>query len=59
MQEPFDSVKEGLLDDLTQQEKQEMNASMNSFDLNVLLETLLQFIQTHVFYCPSNELEWP
>ena len=58
MQEPFDSVKEGLLDDLTQEEKQAMDTSLNSFDLNVLLETLLRFIQTHVFYCPSNELEW-
>ena len=48
MQEPFDSVKERLLDDLTQQEKEEMDACLNSFDLNVLLDTLLQFIQTRV-----------
>ena len=51
-------VKKELLVDLSKQEKQELDTSLRSFDLNHLVAALFQFIQTHVSYCPTNEFEW-
>ena len=60
LQEPFDSVKKELTVDLSKEEKQELDNSLRSFDdLNLLLEILFEFIQTHVQYCPAAEFEWP
>ena len=58
VQEPFDSAEEELLKGLSKQEKQELDTSLSSFDLNLLLGTLYEFIQTHALYCPAVEFEW-
>ena len=51
-------MKKEMLKELSKDEKKELDGSLRSFDLNLLLGILFQFIQTHVLYCAANELEW-
>ena len=58
-QEPFDSAKEELLAELSEEEKQELGAGLRHFDLDLLLRTLLQFIKINVLHSSTEELQWP
>jgi len=64
-QEPFDSesmppdfLKELKADSQTNQ-MEALNHCLRVFDLEKLLGTLYEFIETHVKHSPSNEKEWP
>ena len=61
-QDPFDSVKEEFSKELTSEgedsQTMALDRCLQSFDLNHLLGTLYEFIETHVKHCPDNESEW-
>ena len=58
-QEPFDSVREEFLKPLEEDEKEALEKCLRLFDLDSLLGTLYEFIETHVKHSPDGELEWP
>ena len=58
-QEPFDSVRSDFLKPLKEEEKDELEKCLRLFDLDSLLGTLYEFIETHVKHSPDGELEWP
>ena len=58
-QEPFDSVRDDFLKPLQQEEKEALEKCLRLFDLDSLLGTLYEFIETHVKHSPNEELLWP
>ena len=58
-QEPFDSVRDEFLKPLKEEEKDELEKCLRLFELDSLLGTLYEFIETHVKHSPDGELEWP
>jgi hypothetical protein len=60
-QEPFDSVHNKYLRDLSEEDgddqKKELDGCLRAFDLDRLLGALFEFIETHVKYSPDNELD--
>ena len=58
-QEPFDSVRGDFLKPLQQEEKEALEKCLRLFDLDSLLGTLYEFIETHVKHSPNEELLWP
>ena len=57
-QEPFDSVRDEFLKPLKDEEKDELEKCLRLFELDSLLGTLYEFIETHVKHSPDGELEW-
>ena len=58
LQKPFDSAKQELLVELSEENKQELGASLRHFDLNLLLGVLFQYIQIDVLHSSTEELQW-
>ena len=58
VQEPFDSAKQELLVELSEENKQELGASLRQFDLNLLLGILFQYIKIDVLNSSTDELQW-
>ena len=59
IQEPFDSVRDDFLKPLEKEEKEDLEKCLRLFDLDSLLGTLYEFIETHVKHSPNEELHWP
>ena len=62
-QDPFDSVKDEFSKELTSEGEESQTTALDhclrSFNLDHLLGTLYEFIETHVKHCPDNESDWP
>ena len=64
-QEPFDSESmpsdflEELTTDREENQLEDLNHCLRAFNLDRLLGTLYEFIETYVKHSPSNEKEWP
>ena len=64
-QEPFDSESmpldflEELKEDRNENQLEALNHCLRALDLDRLLGSLYEFIETHVKHSPSNEKEWP
>ena len=50
---------EELTADREDNQLEDLNHCLRAFDLEKLLGTLYEFIETHVKHSPSNEMEWP
>ena len=48
-----------FLEELTADQQKALNHCLRAIDLDRLLGTLYEFIETHVKYSPRNEKEWP
>ena len=57
-QEPFDSIQDDFLQDLSGEDRQGLGNSLRSFNLDKLLGSLYEFIETHLKHCPENERKW-
>ena len=63
-QEPFDldfmpeCFLEELKTDWEENQVEALDCCLRALDLDKLLETLYEFIETHIKYSPSNEKEW-
>jgi len=55
---PSDFLEE-LAKDGQMKQLEALNHCLRAFDLDRLLGTLYEFIETHVKHSPSNEKEWP
>ena len=52
-------MREDFLKLLKEEEKDALEKCLRLFDLDSLLGTLYEFIETHVKHSPDGELEWP
>ena len=60
MQEPFDVERKDLLQELSEEQITNLNAALERFNLNQLLESLLEFTLIFAKYMSSDELQgWP
>jgi len=48
-----------FLEELTADQQKALNHCLRAIDLDRLLGTLYEFIETHVKHSPHNEKEWP
>ena len=48
-----------FLEELTADQEKALNHCLRAFNLDGLLGTLYEFIETYVKHSPSNEKEWP
>lgn len=48
-----------FLEELTVDREEALNHCLRLFDLNKLLSTLYEFIETYLKHSPFNEKEWP
>ena len=59
-QEPFDSIRQDFLRDLSKDEDgrnqfEELDRCLGQFDPDLLLGTLYEFIETYIKHCPLQE----
>ena len=52
-------MRNEFLKPLEEDEKEALEKCLRLFDLDSLLGTLYEFIETHVKHSPDTELEWP
>ena len=58
-QEPFDSVRPEFLEELEEEEDKVLNKCLRLFNLDELLGTLFEFIETYAKHSPLSEKDWP
>ncbi len=47
------------LEELEKEEEEALNKSLRFFDLDELLGTLYEFVETYAKHSPVNEMDWP
>ena len=52
-------MRDDFLKQLEDDEKEALEKCLRLFDLDSLLGTLFEFIETHVKHSPNDELSWP
>ena len=57
-QEPFESIPENYSQDLTDQDGDDLDKCLRTFDLGLLLGSLFEFIEVHVKHITAREEGW-
>lgn len=57
-QEPFDTLNSELLTELTETQQQQLLQVLNRFDLESILGTLYEFIETYLRHIDMSHKEW-
>ena len=55
---PLDIERQEIHQELREEQRQQLDSVLGHFDLEHLLEILLEFIHTHVKHSPLEELKW-
>ena len=58
-QEPFNTVRQEFLYELSEEEGEALNCFLSQFDPDLLLGTLYEFIETYIKHCPLQEHDQP
>ena len=58
-QEPFNTVRQEFLCELSEEEGEALNCFLSQFDPDLLLGTLYEFIETYIKHCPLQEHDQP
>ena len=52
-------MRQEFLEELKKEQQVDLTTHLRSFDLDQLLGTLYEFIETYIKYSPNNEKDWP
>ena len=57
-QEPFDNIDDNLLEGLSEDQRHQLDVVLHRFDVDWLLGTLYEFIETYIRHIDTSKKEW-